>query len=39
MTDLMAAYTLRSFWALFLAIILAVGFRRSWKAENGGLNE
>ena len=39
MTDLMAAYMLRGFWALFLATILAVGFRRSWKAENGGLNE
>ena len=39
MTDLTAAYMLRAFWALFLATILAVGFRRSWKAENGGLNE
>ena len=39
MTDLMAAYMLRAFWALFLGTILAFGFRRSWKAENGGLNE
>ena len=39
MTDLTAAYMLRGFWALFLATILAIGFRRSWKAENGGLSE
>ena len=39
MSDLMYAYILRIFWALVLGSFLAFGFRRSWKAEHGGLSE
>ncbi len=39
MSDLMYAYVLRIFWALVLGSFLAFGFRRSWKAEHGGLSE
>lgn len=35
MYDIIYAYMLRIFWAIFLSALLAGGFRAAWNAENG----
>lgn len=35
MQDVVYAYVIRIFWAIFLGALLAGGFRAAWNAENG----
>lgn len=35
MNDVIYAYMIRIFWAIFLSALLAGGFRAAWNAENG----
>lgn len=35
MNDIIYAYMIHIFWAVFLSVVLAGGFRAAWNAENG----